>query len=182
MKKRIVLIGLFALITACNQESPFTMGEGRVGLLNKETPINSLFTVFAADSVAVDTVALEADAVVDPIKIYEKGGAHLLTITPTQDSIQLVKHIRVMDPRYTTSKGIHLGSTFAELKKAYEIDKVTGSLKSVMVTLKGVDEYVTFDREVLPENIRWSLDASIEAFQIPDNAQIKHLMINWGDR
>jgi len=59
---------------------------------------------------------------------------------------------------------------------------VPGSLKSVMVTLKGVDEYVTFDREVLPENIRWSLDASIEAFQIPDNAQIKHLMINWGDR
>ena len=182
MKKSIFLLGLVALTASCSQESPFTMDKGRVGLINKETPINSLLTVFAADSVAVDTIALEAAAVVDPIKVYEKGGVHLLTITPTQDSIQLVKHIRVMDVRYTTAQGIHLGSTFAELKKAYEIERVTGSLKSVMVTLKGVDEYVTFDREVLPENIRWSLDATIEAFQIPDNAQIKHLMINWGDR
>ena len=69
MKKSIFLLGLVALTASCSQESPFTMDKGRVGLINKETPINSLLTVFAADSVAVDTIALQAAAVVDPIKV-----------------------------------------------------------------------------------------------------------------
>src|SRR5690606_40241675 len=58
------------------------------------------------------------------IEVYEKGGKHLLSLTPTTDSVPGIGTIQVMDPRYLTKNGIGLKSRFKDIERNYEIRKI----------------------------------------------------------
>ncbi|MCE2612882.1 hypothetical protein LVD13_07860 [Flavobacteriaceae bacterium D16] len=180
MKKRIFpTLIILALFWQCQQEKDptFSIRKDGVGLVEQNTPFADIESLYQADSVVVDSVySLSAN---QRIRVFEKGGAHLLSITSNTDSVPGIGNIRIHDPRYLTDNGIGLASTFKDVKEEYEIKKVVTSLSNVVVFVKNHDLYFTIDREELPASLRYTKNVNIEEVQIPDEARIKYLMIAW---
>ncbi|MCX2720633.1 hypothetical protein [Lentiprolixibacter aurantiacus] len=172
----IIILGLF---WQCQQDKDlsFSIRQDGVGLVNRDTPFADIESLYEADSVVVDSVySLSSN---QRVRIFEKGGKHLLSITSNSDSIPGIGNIRIHDRRYVTDNGIGLASTFKDIKEQYEIKKVVTSLSNVVVFVKNHDLYFTIDREELPASLRYTRDVNIEAVQIPDKAALKYLMIAW---
>lgn len=178
----IVLLMLVVLVstTSCKEEKDprFLVSPNQVGHLTDETRFAQVATLYQADSVILDTLNLNFGKVRQQIRIYEKGGSHLLTLTPSDDSLKTISNIRILDPRFTTPEGINLNSTFKDIEAVYPIKKVVTALANVVLILKDSPIYITMDKSQLPENLRYS-DGPVEAVQIPDNAKIKYLMVDW---
>lgn len=170
---------VIALITGCEneKENPFAIAAGQIGHLEKTARIAQLDSIFANDSLVRDTTKLELGAN-DKIEVYEKGGSHLLTLSPGGDSLNRVGNVRIRDARYLTPEGIGIKSTFGDIKKAYEIRKILSSFNNVVILVKESEAYFTISRESLPGALRYS-NSQVEAVQIPDNAPIKYMMVSW---
>jgi len=180
IKRLGVLVVLALLLVQC-QEKPntdFLISEAQVGKLQRTAVIDDINTLFAKDSVVQDTTAYRLGAQVKKINIYEKGGKHLLTVTPSTDSIPEVETIQVFDARYRTLEGVGLQSTFKDIKEHYTIKKIITSLNNIVIFPKDSDIYFTIDKEELPGGLRYS-STNVEAVQIPDAAKIKYLMVGW---
>lgn len=158
-------------------EDPYLITTGQVGKLRRSHTLAQLDSVYRADSLVRDTTRTELGNA-GRIEVYEKGGKHLLTLSPAGDSLGRIGNIRVHDKRFATDRDIYLGSTFGDIKEQYEIRKIITSLNNVLVLLKGTDVYVTISKESLPASLRYSQDP-IEAVQIPDSAPVKYLMVGW---
>ncbi len=183
VRKYFCTLSFFLLIvlTGCQRESDpyFVISSDRVGLLDMNTAAHELEDLYQADSVVRDTLELSLGIGNGKMRIYEKGGKHLLTVTPGNDSLQLVKHVLIADPRFKTEKGIGLSSTFGDIKKEYPIQKVVTSLNNVVVFIKESDIYFTIDKKELPAHLRYTKTRPIEMVEIPDQAKIKYLMVGW---
>ncbi|MFS4416987.1 hypothetical protein [Maribacter sp. 2307ULW6-5] len=175
----LALSALFLLNCSPEKDSKFTIANGKVGQLDKNSLARDLELIFAEDSVVMDTVELSFGSGASKINIYEKGGAPLLTITPSTDSIPKIQNVMVQDPRFKTDKGIGTQSTFKDIQAAYDIKKIITSLNNVVILVHGSDAYFTIDKKELPENLRYDTSKKIEAVQIPDNAKIKYFMVGW---
>lgn len=175
----LVLLSICALLAQCKTDKtdPFSITPGRVGKLMMEHRFSELDSVFASDSLVRDTTQMKLGRN-GKVEVYEKGGAHLLTLSPSGDSLRQIGNIRIHDPRFKTDKGIGLNSTFGAIKAQYEVRKVISSLSNVLVLVKGSDAYFTISREELPASLRYT-DQSIEAVQIPEDAEIKYMMVGW---
>ncbi|WP_435623202.1 hypothetical protein [Flagellimonas sp.] len=174
-----LLVFSFVLLTSCEEkDETFVIGEERIGPLLKQTPASDVESVFTKDSVVRDTSGPKLGEAFRKIKIFEKGGKHLLTLTPNQDSIPTIENIRVFDARYLTESGVGLQSTFKEIKANYGIKKIVTTLNSVVIFPKQSNLYFTLDKEDLPASLRYTT-SSIEEVQIPDEAKIKYLMLGW---
>ncbi|MEC7263019.1 MAG: hypothetical protein VXW38_04720 [Bacteroidota bacterium] len=181
MKNTAKAIALFLgliFVQSCEKETTFLITETSIGPMTQTTKVSELESVFAQDSVVMDTSRIVSGTKVNKIEIFEKGGKHLLSITPDTDSIQGIENVRIMDPRYVSDKGIGLKSTFAELKKKYPIKKIVTTLNSVVIFPKESNLYFTLDKEELPGNLRFTM-SNIEEVQIPDEAKLKYLMLGW---
>ncbi len=181
MRIIIVFCVIGLLHTSCKKEkdTSFLIKQDSIGNLNKESLVRDIDIIFDKDSIVRDTVALKFGNGAKKIKVYEKGGKHLLTLTPTSDSIPSIENIRIEDPRYKTEKGIGLLSTFKDIKDNYKIKKVITSINNVVVFVKESDVYFTIDKEELPSSLRYASSVNIEAVQIPDKAKIKYFMVGW---
>ncbi|MEJ2163112.1 MAG: hypothetical protein P8X60_07310 [Robiginitalea sp.] len=179
MKKYLLLLCAVLLFAQCKseQEDPFLIGKDRVGKLLQTHRLTDLDVVYQSDSLVRDTSNLNMGRN-GKIEVYEKGGSHLLTLTPSADSIPGIENIQIRDPRFTTAEGIHLNSTFGDIEKAYEIRKVMGSLNNIVILLKDHPLYVTISREELPAALRYG-GTDIEPVQIPEKAGIKYIMVAW---
>ncbi|NAY92985.1 hypothetical protein GTQ34_13760 [Muricauda sp. JGD-17] len=171
----------FLLLTVsfnCSKkDTAFLITEQSVGPLLKTTQVSQLESVFVRDSIVQDTSTIKVGKTTK-IKIFTKSGKHLLTLTPSLDSIPTIENVRVFDARYQTDKGIGLRSTFREIQKNYSIKKIVTTLNSVVIFPRESNLYFTIDKEELPTNLRYTT-SNIEAVQIPGTAKIKYLMIGW---
>ena len=179
MKKYFfVLITVFLFFFfATEKEDPFLIEKDRVGKLMKTHKVSDLEALFEADSLVRDTTRLDMGGN-RKIEVYEKGGAHLLTLTPKQDTTRTIESVWIHDPRYKTAEGIGLEATYGEIGQAYEVRKVVSSLNNVLVLLREHPMYFTISREELPGALKYSR-ATVEALQIPDEARVKYLMVGW---
>lgn len=177
----ILILLAFLITTQCQKaKNPdFLISSEHVGKLDKKSLARDLELIYAKDSIVMDTVKLNFGAGASKIKIFEHGGAHLLTITPNSDSIAKVQNVQINDPRFTTDKGLTVKSTFKDIKEKYTIKKIITSINNVIILLKENDIYFTIDKAELPASLRYNANTSIEAVQIPDNAKIKYMMIGW---
>ncbi|MFD2101587.1 hypothetical protein [Flagellimonas iocasae] len=174
-----MLICLLAFVQSCKKDTPYLITEDSVGPLQMSSKVSELESLFSNDSIVKDTSNLAIGTTSSKkIEVFEKGGKHLLTLTPSTDSIQIVENVRVMDPRYATEKGIGLQSTFKDIQKQYTIKKIVTTINSIVIFPKESNLYFTIDKEELPSNLRFST-SNIEAVQIPDEAKIKYLMLGW---
>lgn len=180
MKKITItcMVAAATLLTQCakSTDADFLISATGFGKLTKENLASDIETIYATDSIVKDN-AVQLSASMRKEHIYEKGGKPLFTVSISNDSI--IDNIRVLDPRYTTDKGVNLLSTFKDIKDNYTISKVLTSMNNVVLFIKDSDVYFTIDKKELPENLRYSNSTKIEAIQIPDAAKIKYLMIDW---
>jgi hypothetical protein len=162
-----------------NVKTAFLVSSDQVGKLSRNSRVQDLEAVFEGDSLVKDSVITKLGSSPGRIKVFEKGGKHLLTLNPSADSLKRIESIRILDSRFTTEEGISLGSTFGDIRKHYPVRKIITSLNNVVILIKGQDYYFTISREQLPASLRFSTDVDIEEVQIPDKAKIKYLMVGW---
>ena len=182
MKKIFLGLAMLAiLIIGCEEEldTDFLITSTSVGKLDKISLVRDLDIIFEQDSVVNDTTAINLANNAKKVKIFEKKGKHLLTLTPSSDSIPTIENVKIEDPRFKTKKGIGLNSTFKDIKDNYAIRKVLTSMNNVVVLLKDSDLYFTIDKKELPSSLRYATSKNIEAVQIPDEAKIKYMMVGW---
>ncbi len=181
MKFLTTLFLLCLLVFGCKNEvdTTFLITDAYVGVLEKESLARDIELIYAQDSVVKDTMALNLGNKAKKVKIYEKGGKHLLTLTPSADSIPTIENVRFEDPRYKTEKGINVESTFGDIKKAYTLKKVITSRNNVLVLVKESKVYFIISKEELPSSLRYASSVNIEAVQIPDKAKVKYMMLGW---
>jgi hypothetical protein len=160
-------------------ENAFLITKGRVGKLQNTSLVADLESIYSQDSLVRDTSDIKIGSIGRNIKVFEKGGKLLLTLTPSGDSIPRISNIRIHDPRYTTQKGIGLASTFKDIKDNYGIRKIVTSMNNVVIFIQNSDIYYTISKEELPASLRYVGSTNIEAVQIPDKAKIKYVMVGW---
>lgn len=171
---------LFVLVVmACAKKDPsFLITESAVGPISNGTTLNLLEDLFPNDSIVRDTMETQVRNTLKKVKIYEKGGMPLMVLTAANDSLKTIENIQVLDPRFSSEKGISLRSTFKDIQEKYEIKKIVTTLNSLVILPKSSNLYFTIDKNELPYNLRFN-QPNIEAVQIPDDAKIKYLMIGW---
>ncbi len=173
------------VLMACQQENPFLIANNQLGPLSNVTKISEIEPLFSEDSVVVsnpDSPFLTyVNSANKKMEIYDKTGEKLLIIEPkgALDTVSVIKSIRVVSDRYKTENGIGYGSTFGELKKHYEITKIQSSLKSLIISLDDINAFVSFDRDVLPSDVKYDIDAEIKPVMIPDDAEINRFWLNF---
>ena len=169
-----------AMISCTPQNDPFEISKEAVGKLSKQSTIKELKTLYAADSIVTnDSLGLANGNSLSRIWILDKEGTQLVSLTPKNDTTHTIESVRILDPRFKTSKGIHLNSTIKELKKAYTISKITGTINSVAISVKESPAFFTIDRKLLPGDLRFKYDEPIEAVHLPDEAPITKIIVNW---
>ena len=181
MKKLYIALSAVTIVffASCKEkDTTFLITENQIGPLLKKSPVSEIETIFSNDSIVQDSLKTQLTSSLRKIDIYEKGGKHLLTLTPNQDSIPTIENIRIFDSRYVSEKGIGLQSTFKDIKTHHEIKKIVTTLNSVVVFPKESNLYFTLDKNDLPASLRYT-SSNIEAVQIPDETKIKYLMMGW---
>ncbi len=175
----LLVIALTLMHCKKDRDPKFLINNSQVGHLMRTSPASELESIYSNDSLVKDTSAPIFISNSNTIKIYEKGGQPLLTLSPNGDSIPKIGIVRVLDPRFKTEEGIGLESTFKEIKDKYVIKKIVTSLNNVIIFVESSDVYFTIDKEELPASLRYDTSINIEEVQIPDDAKIKYLMVGW---
>lgn len=174
----LISIVLFQCQTA-PKDTTFLITDTSIGKLEKSSLVRDLEVIYDQDSLVKDTTRLLKGFGAKKIDVFEKGGAHLLRLTASTDSIPVIDNVRVQDQRFKTEKGVGITSTFKDIKENYEISKVITAMNNVVVLLKNSDIYFTIDKKELPSSLRYASSVNIEAVQIPDKAKIKYMMLGW---
>jgi len=181
MKKYFIIITVLLTIVACNnKKNEFLITNNSVGVLQKDTPIQKLDSIFAKDSIVNSTMEGELRyASSERITILSKDGKELLEITPTtnEKGVEVIESVLVLSPLYTTEKGISLESTFKDVKDKYPDLEIQPSISSVLVTPKGQNFYFTFDKTAI--KTAFGLTDNISKDDIEESAKIKHITINF---
>ncbi|WP_394970337.1 hypothetical protein [uncultured Croceitalea sp.] len=180
MKKLVIFLFFYTIcLSSCKEkDTTFLITNNGIGKLEKISLARDLELIYADDSIVKDTFNSKLGPAYQKVKVFEKGGKHLLTITPSDDSIPVIENVRVFDRRFSTDTGIGLNSTFKDIQANYTVKKIVTTLNSIVVFVKESDLYFTIDKEELPANLRFGTN-TIEAVQIPDDAKVKYLMIGW---
>ncbi|SHJ80360.1 hypothetical protein [Pseudozobellia thermophila] len=181
MRFTLLFSCLLLCLASCKQEkdTTFLITKDAVGKLERISLARDIEVIYANDSIVKDSSIVNSANNSKKFKIFEPGGKHLLTLTPSSDSIPTIENIRIEDERFVTEKGVGLASTFKDIKDNYTIRKIITSMNNVVILLKDSDVYFTISKEELPSSLRYASSVNIEAVQIPDDAKIKYMMVAW---
>ena len=183
MKKNLLLGAMAILLFAqCTEEKdPFLIKNGELGHLTKKMQMKQVDSIFSMDSIVPLSSIENTLGTQGEVEVYEKGGKKLLLLSPDNetDPNSVITNIQVFDERYKTEKGLHLNSTFADVKANYEVAGIQNAINSVVVFLKDSDIYLTIDKKDLPSSLRYNNNIKVEVTQIPDAAKFKYFMIGW---
>jgi len=180
----LTLILSLIVLTSCKKEiNPFLISKHNIGQLTDSTQVKELESVFINDSIVKYVSGDEFTGNINDIEIYEKGGAPLLILSPSQslDSTSTLRTIKVVDPRFKTAKGLSPNSTFKEINANYKISNIQNSLRNIIISVNEINAYFTIDKNELPANMRFDMNLKIEAIQIPEEAKIKGFYLYWRD-
>ena len=183
MKKNILLlIAIISLCSSCEKEiNHFLISKQNIGHLTDSTQVKDLESVFINDSIYKYISGDEFNGNTNDIEIYEKGGVPLLVLSPSQslDSTATIRTVRVVDPRFTTTKGLNPNSVFKDIKDNYKISNIQNTLRNIIVSVNEINAYFTIDKNELPAEMRFDMNLKIEAIQIPEDAEIKSFYLYW---
>lgn len=183
MKKTIyTLFATGLLLVACSKSTdPFLITSTQVGNLTKEIKVKQLDSLFVQDSIVKIMAKDNMMSTNDQIEVYEKGGDKLLllSVKKNNDPESKISNIQIFDERYKTDKGIHLNSTFKEVTENYEVSSIANTMRSLVISLKDTDVYITINKDVLSDDLKNQFGAKVEVTDIPENAKIKFLMVGW---
>ena len=72
-----------------------------------------------------------------------------------------------------------LHSTFKDITEAYEVSRVETLISSIVIFVDEINAYFTIDRDELPGELQFNMDAKVSTAEIPSDAKIKYFMIGW---
>lgn len=182
MKKLIVLVCSVIILAGCNNsQEQFAWSKDRVGVLTKEHIVAQLDSLYSNDSIVRPESLSEYERVSGIIEIYEKGGTHLLSLTPytANDPSSKIEYIQIRDARFKTAKGITYNSTFKEINDAYTISSVDLLIDNAQVRVDEQSFYFTISQSDLPESIRYDPTVVLDKNMIPDNATPEYVFVSW---
>jgi len=185
LKKIILLLVIISVFSSCKKEiNPFLISKYNIGHLTDSTQVKDLESVFVNDSIVKYISGNEFTNNINDIEIYEKGGIQLLVLSPTQslDSTATIRTVKVIDPRFTTAKGLSPNSTFKDIDTNYKISNIQNTLRNIIVSVNEINAYFTIDKSELPANMRFDMNLKIEVIQIPAEAKIKDFYFYWRDK
>ncbi|MCK5402306.1 MAG: hypothetical protein KAJ28_11790 [Flavobacteriaceae bacterium] len=186
MKKLILLlIAIISFCSSCKKEiNPFLISKQNIGHLTDSTQVKDLESVFINDSIVKYVSGDEFTGNINDIEIYEKGGKQLLVLSPSQplDSTSTLRTVKVVDPRFTTAKGLSPSSTFKTINDNYKISNIQNALRNIIISVDEINAFFTIDKNELPANIRFDMNLKIEAIQIPEEAKINSFYLYWTGR
>jgi len=186
MKNSIfVLILITFVFTSCNTESnPNLITKNNIGLLNDSTQVKDLKIIFANDSIVKYTSGDEFIGNINDIQVYKKGGDKLLVLTPSQslDSTATIKTIRIIDPKFKTNEGLHINSTFKDIKDNYKVSGIDKTLRSLIVSVDEINAFFTISKDELPAELWFNTNSKIEILQIPDDTKLNAFFMQWSEK
>ncbi|TDQ29826.1 hypothetical protein [Tenacibaculum caenipelagi] len=180
LMKPLAIAVMSIMFVQCGN-SKFDIAKGKVGKLTTKTTVQEIDDIFKQDSVvkilsegAKGNNFFQED---DQYLVYEKGGKHLLTITPKEqlDSTSTIKSIEVFDDRFKTKTGLNIKSTFQEINANNKVSKVESSFSSATLFIDDLNATITIDNEDLGLKDFSTQKVTVE--QIPDLAKIKSFTI-----
>ncbi|NQY29865.1 MAG: hypothetical protein HRT69_10375 [Flavobacteriaceae bacterium] len=181
--KKTLLITLSSIVfmQCAKKEDPFLIQKDKIGVLQKEFTIKQIDSVFANDSIVKHVNGDEFTGNYTDIEVYEKGGAHLLSLSPSEslDKNATINIVTLRDSRYKTDKNISLNSTFKDFKTYYEVSKIDRILNNINIEFKNQDFYITISIDELPSAYKFDYSRTIDVASIPDAAKIKSLRLDW---
>ena len=181
MKKLLFILVTITFLASCAEEqNPFEWNKDRIGMLTKDAMVYQVDSLFAMDSIVNPVKGDEFANGPNPIEIYEKGGKHLLSLTPYDaDSTSTIENIRVHDERYVTAEGISVDSDFKTISETYKVSSIDNMINSAVVWVNDQNFYFTIDKEELPAEVKFDMSATIENTMIPDTATPEFVFISW---
>ena len=177
----ILTIMLFVLGACQKENNPNLITKHSIGYLTDSTQVKELKRLFANDSIVNYENDGQFTSSVEDLEIYEKGGNHLLTLTPfkVNDSTSTIKSIKVIDSRFATSNGVSVFSTYLDIRSNYKVSSIQNTIKNVIVVVNEINAHFVIDKEELPSNMRYDMKLKIDPIQIPDKAKIKTFYLHW---
>jgi len=181
--KKIILIAFASIsfIQCSKKEDPFLIQKDSIGILQKNYTIKQIDSVFANDSIVKHVAGDEFTGNSSDIKVYEKGGVHLLSLSPSEslDKNAKINIVTIHDTRYKTDKDVSLTSTFKDFKTHYEVLKIDRILNNINIEFKNQDFYITIAIDELPSAYKFDYTRTIDVASIPDTAKIKSMRLDW---
>jgi hypothetical protein len=181
--KKIILIAIasFTLIQCAKEETPFLIKNNNIGQIQKNYTLKQIDSVFKNDSIVKQVNGDGFTGNYSDIEVYEKGGKHLLSLSPKDiyDSNTKINIVTLRDNRYQTEKGIGITSTFKDFKDNYEVLKIDRILNNINIEFKNHDFYITISIDELPSSYKFDYTRTIDIISIPDNAKIKNMRLDW---
>lgn len=185
--KYVSLLIMLLVLTSCEKDNKYIIAKNQLGNLNNSTKIHQIESLLQSDSVVKvspkNAYGGAISSAVGEVKVFNASAPveQILSIKPhgALDSLSHIKSIRILSDRYKTKNGITIGSSFAEVKKHHNIDDIQSSLKSIIISLEDLNAFVSFDRKVLPGEVRFDLEADIKSTMIPNDAKINRFWLNF---
>jgi len=177
----LMLFAIFTVLSCKKKVDPFFITPKSIGLLNKESKVQELETIYMNDSIVRRVAGDEFTGTTNEIEIFDKQGKALLTLEATEqfDSTATIKSVRIIDNRYKSKNGLSVASTFKDLKENYKISKISNTLGSIIVTIDELNAFVVISKKELPGELQFDTTSIIEEAQIPDTAKIKYFWLDW---
>lgn len=177
--KKIILIAIAAttFLQCAKKEDPFLIQKDKIGALTRDYTLKQIDSVFAKDSIVKRATDDAFTGNTDDIEIFEKGGKHLLSLSPNDKST--INIVTIHDSRYQTDKGVNTNSTFKDYRANYKVSKVDRILNNINVEFENQDFYITIDVDQLAGEYQFDYSVTIEEVSIPDTAKIKSLQLDW---
>lgn len=182
MKKLFILtLASLAFIQCGKKADPFLIQKDKIGVLEKVYTLKQIDSIFANDSIVKRVAGDEFAGINNDIEVYEKGGQHLLSLSPSEplDDNATINIVTINDERFKTDKGIGLNSTFKDFTNHYEVSKIDRILNNINIEFKNQDFYITISVDELPGAYKFDLTKTVELASIPDEAKIKSLRLDW---
>ena len=173
MKKMLLAALLLPLFYSCAPSNENLMSKDQLGSLQSTDSIGRVNSLFPEDSIAFEKLNTGQIVGLSVLKADQKKRFQLRA--NLEGAIEVVQ---VYDSLYKTKKGIGVGNTIGDLEKVYTIDKAVPAIKSVSVYVKESPLLFLFDRNELPESIKYSFDP-IDPVQLPSEAVINQVIISW---
>ncbi len=181
--RTLSLLLLLLIISSCEKDQQHLIAKNQLGDLTQNTKISDIENLLKTDSVIIikprNPYGELMESSTKEVQVFDTTDTQILNIKPDTalDSISHIKNIRIFTDKYKTKNGIGLGSTFAEVKKYHDIGNIQSSPRSIVISLEDLNALISFDREVLPGDIQFDLDADIKNTMIPDDAKINRFWL-----
>lgn len=181
MKKIFIIVATVVILASCDKkQNPFEWSKSRVGHVTDSTMVHELDALFANDSLVKSVKGDAFSNGPSDIEVYEKGGKHLLTLTPVEvDSTSTIEYIKIHDDRYKTSNGITIKSNFKQISEAYKISAIDNMIMDAVIRVNDENFYFTIEKDQLPTDLQFDMNATIEKNMIPDDATIHQMIVTW---